>query len=250
MDIGARIKFKRLENKMTLLEVANLLGVKEATVQRYESGKIKNLKPKTISQLAEIFHTTPAYLMGWEEESNVNNNISADSNLIGEKIKELRKKNNLSQTELSNSLNKQFGLKTDRVMISKWETGYQTPVMSTIACIAKYFNVTIDYLNGNNSQNNDSELLIGNLTKKQKKLLSITEKLSEEQIDDVIQYGLSLDIMNQVRAIKEEQKNIHYGQVVAYGGTNSPVVETKEQEEEIAKLLEEIRQEKNKKIEK
>lgn len=68
MSVGDRIKEKRLENNMTLLEVANLLGVKEATVQRYESGGIKNLKQHTIAQLAEIFNTTPAYLMGWEDD--------------------------------------------------------------------------------------------------------------------------------------------------------------------------------------
>ena len=61
MTIGERIKLKRLENQMTLLEVADLIGVKEATVQRYESGEIKNLKQRTIARLAEIFHTTPAY---------------------------------------------------------------------------------------------------------------------------------------------------------------------------------------------
>ncbi len=68
MTLGDRIKEKRLQNKMTLLEVANRLGVKEATVQRYESGEIKNLKQHTIAKLAEIFDTSPAYLMGWDEK--------------------------------------------------------------------------------------------------------------------------------------------------------------------------------------
>lgn len=67
---------------------------------------------------------------------------------LGNKIKMLRKKHNLTQSELSCELNKKYGLNTDRVMISKWETGYQVPIMSSIACIAKFFNVSIDYLNG------------------------------------------------------------------------------------------------------
>ena len=71
MTLGDRIKEKRLQNKMTLLEVANRLGVKEATVQRYESGEIKNLKQHTIAKLAEIFDTSPAYLMGWDEKNNI-----------------------------------------------------------------------------------------------------------------------------------------------------------------------------------
>lgn len=63
---------------MTLLEVAGLLGVKEATVQRYESGEIKNLKQHTIARLSEIFNTTPAYLMGWEEETHIKKAPSAE----------------------------------------------------------------------------------------------------------------------------------------------------------------------------
>ncbi len=68
--------------------------------------------------------------------------------MLGEKIKALRKKNGMTQTELSERLNTQFGLKTDRVMISKWETGFQMPIVSTVSCLANLFNVTMDYLNG------------------------------------------------------------------------------------------------------
>ncbi len=53
---------------MTLLDVANALNVKEATVQRYESGEIKNLKHSTILELARIFKCSPSYLMGWEDD--------------------------------------------------------------------------------------------------------------------------------------------------------------------------------------
>lgn len=68
--------------------------------------------------------------------------------MIGEKIRKLRKENHWRQDQLADILNKEFGLKTDRVMISKWETGYQVPVLYTISCLAKIFNVSIDYLNG------------------------------------------------------------------------------------------------------
>ena len=45
MDIlNQRIKERRLAQGLTLAQVAEKLGVKEATVQRYESGDIKNIK--------------------------------------------------------------------------------------------------------------------------------------------------------------------------------------------------------------
>ncbi len=167
------------------------------------------------------------------------------------RIKKALNMRNMKQSELSSIT------KIPKSAISQYISGAFEPKQDRVELIAKALNVSEAWLMGydvpmsrESESIYDSSKPYSNLTKKQKKLLSITEKLTEEQIDDVIQYGLSLDIMNQVRAIKEEQKNIHYGQVVAYGGTNSPVVETKEQEEEIAKLLEEIRQEKNKKIEK
>lgn len=65
--LNDRIKQRRLTLNLTLLQVAEQLGVKEATVQRYESGDIKNIKHETISQLAEILRCSPAYLMGWEK---------------------------------------------------------------------------------------------------------------------------------------------------------------------------------------
>jgi transcriptional regulator with XRE-family HTH domain len=67
MDIGDKIKSRRNELGFTLKEVADKLGVRDATVQRYESGNIKNLKQETISKLAEILNVKPEWLMGWTD---------------------------------------------------------------------------------------------------------------------------------------------------------------------------------------
>lgn len=63
-EIHQRIKEMRKRKNLTLLEVAEHLGVKEATAQRYESGNIKNIKHETIWKLAELFDCDPMYLMG------------------------------------------------------------------------------------------------------------------------------------------------------------------------------------------
>ena len=67
--------------------------------------------------------------------------------MLSEQIKYFRKKNNYTQDELANILRKKYGLRTDRAMISKWETGFQTPQMHTITCLADLFNISIDTLN-------------------------------------------------------------------------------------------------------
>jgi len=74
--INERIKKRRLEMGMTLLEVADALGVKEATAQRYESGAIKNISHETICKLSETLHCSPSYLMGWEETPVPSFNLS------------------------------------------------------------------------------------------------------------------------------------------------------------------------------
>jgi len=76
VNIGDRIKETRESRNRTLLDVANFLGVTEATVQRYESGNIKNLKLDTISKIATFLKVDPAYLMGWK---NTKENITSKS---------------------------------------------------------------------------------------------------------------------------------------------------------------------------
>ena len=43
MTIGERIKRLRMEKNMTQEELGAILGVKKATIQKYESGEIRNL---------------------------------------------------------------------------------------------------------------------------------------------------------------------------------------------------------------
>ncbi|WP_369379234.1 LexA family protein [Lysinibacillus fusiformis] len=76
MNIGDRIKKARLQRGLTLIEVAEKLGKTEATIQRYESGNIKNLKNDTIEELANVLNVSPAHLMGWDTPITPNNIIS------------------------------------------------------------------------------------------------------------------------------------------------------------------------------
>ncbi len=68
MELKDRIKQKRLENNMTLEDVAKIIGVTRQTVQKYESGVVNNIPSDKIEKLATALKTTPAYLMGWEDK--------------------------------------------------------------------------------------------------------------------------------------------------------------------------------------
>ena len=65
-----RIKRMRTHKDLTLKEVANYLGIKEATAQRYESGEIKNIPYDNIVLMAKLFDCSPQYLMGWETQNS------------------------------------------------------------------------------------------------------------------------------------------------------------------------------------
>lgn len=69
-ELSIKIKRLRLENKMTLEQVAEIVGVGKSTVRKWETGMIANMKRDKIALLARALSTTPAYLMGWDEEQS------------------------------------------------------------------------------------------------------------------------------------------------------------------------------------
>lgn len=68
--VSEMIRQRRKDLGLTLLQLAELTGVKEATVQRWESGSIKTIKYETIELLANALNCTPSYLMGWGESED------------------------------------------------------------------------------------------------------------------------------------------------------------------------------------
>lgn len=79
MTIGERIKERRKQLGLTVDELSERLGKNRATIYRYESNEIEKLPTTVLEPLAKALGVTPAYLMGWEEntESNSNPDISA-----------------------------------------------------------------------------------------------------------------------------------------------------------------------------
>ena len=67
-ELSRKIKELRLAKKMTLEQVADIVGVGKSTVRKWETGMIANMKRDKIALLAKALSTTPADLMGWEEE--------------------------------------------------------------------------------------------------------------------------------------------------------------------------------------
>lgn len=93
--VSDRIKYLRIYHGMTQEQLGEILGVGKATVQKYESGQIQNLKTSHIKKLCEIFNKKPHYfifddLEQYEtEDFHVLDNIE---NCYGETVAECVKK--------------------------------------------------------------------------------------------------------------------------------------------------------------
>ncbi len=68
MDLNEKIKARRQQLGLTLEEVAKAVGVSPSSIQRYESGSIKNMRRDKIKKLSDILKCSPEYLMGWDTE--------------------------------------------------------------------------------------------------------------------------------------------------------------------------------------
>lgn len=71
------LRSRRKELGYTLLQIAEAVGVSEATVQRWESGNIKSLRYDNLIRLADALKLSPSALMGWDEYTSAPENIDS-----------------------------------------------------------------------------------------------------------------------------------------------------------------------------
>ena len=63
-----------------------------------------------------------------------------------ERLKELRREKNVTQTDISKILN------VSKMAVSHWEKGNSEPSIEQLKILAKYFDVSVDYLVGFSNQ--------------------------------------------------------------------------------------------------
>lgn len=67
MEVKDILRNRRIDLGLTLKEVATAVGVSEATVSRWESGDIENMRRDRIAALAAVLDISPGVIMGWEQ---------------------------------------------------------------------------------------------------------------------------------------------------------------------------------------
>lgn len=69
-NISSNLRRLRLEKGYTLAALSGFVGVSDATLQRYESGEIKTIKPETLMKLAAVLGCDdPMYILGYQRPS-------------------------------------------------------------------------------------------------------------------------------------------------------------------------------------
>lgn len=82
METKELIKARRLELGLTLKELANRVGVSEATISRWESGEIKNMRMSALAALSRELQMTPNIIIGWDEDEQLRNSSGVRAELI------------------------------------------------------------------------------------------------------------------------------------------------------------------------
>ena len=82
MELKTIIANKRNELGLTLEDVAKICNVSISTVKRWESGEIVDIKRDKVVKLSQALHTTPAYIMGWEDEDKTKEEIDRENQEI------------------------------------------------------------------------------------------------------------------------------------------------------------------------
>ena len=67
VEIGKRIQQRRKALNISVVDIAARTGLSKATIHRYESGDIKDIKLPVLETIAEILDVNPTWLLGKTE---------------------------------------------------------------------------------------------------------------------------------------------------------------------------------------
>lgn len=143
--IEERIHFLREKLNFTQKELAEHLHVSRSLINNWENG-YANISLKQLIKLACFYQVSIDYLLGIvDDKDSYEYHYVSDMNLknIGMKIREIRKKANLTQDKFAQKLD------TKRSNISYYEIGKMMISTADLKQICETFGVSADYIVGN-----------------------------------------------------------------------------------------------------
>lgn len=111
--------------------------------------------------------------------------------MIGSKIRELRKKNNLTLDELEKRLNAKYPntVNFNKGKLSKWENNKDEPRLGSVAILADFFGVSVDYFMDKQISNDKSKIQViydQLVPTRQENVMNYAENQLHEQENNII----------------------------------------------------------------
>ena len=199
--LGDVIKVLRTENKITQSNLARSLGVRPSTISMWEQNR-RTPDINLLKNISDFFNVSTDYLL---EKTNIRNYETKETTVVlhtkgnrkmitlGDRIKDLRKSNNLTQAELGKILG------VGKTTVSMYETNNSTPNDDIKLKMCEYFNVSLDYLVGKSNIKQSADSIIDSNPKEN------TVALHTDDYDELPQEAKD-EINNFIDYIKQKYK--------------------------------------------
>lgn len=196
-----KINSLRQEKNLTLKELADILGVSEATVSRWENGK-SDIRGKNLKKLSDFFDVSESYLLGYIERPSLPN-----------RLRELRKEKKISIEQLSAKV----GIDEGRIIALESREDFQNikkndAYYSDVKKLADFFNTTIDYLEGRVGYKEDifytdlASAIFSEFSSVAYSTIATMKYLSEESQIKILEYSRFIAI-EEARKLKTWEEN-------------------------------------------
>ena len=137
-------RLKNLREKLEIKQsdLAKYLDISNKTYSAYEI-EYEIIPSKHLIKLVDYLNTTVDYLFGFTNNVRYDNYVdNIDLMISGNRIKDFRKENKLTQSKLANELNTTFSV------ISGYEIGRRLIATPFLYDICKKYHISADYLLG------------------------------------------------------------------------------------------------------
>lgn len=137
-----RLKDVREDHELTQKNMAEILKTSQSNYSRWEKNT-KIIPLIKLNDFCNYFKISMDYVSGLTNEKKaIDSNITLNKKIVANRLKEVRKENNLTQMDLAHILN------TTQSTISAYEKG-ETLILTVFAIdICKRFDISLDWLCG------------------------------------------------------------------------------------------------------
>ena len=136
-----RLSDLRIDNDLKQKDIMEILNTTRSTYSQWELG-INDIPILKANELANFYKVSLDYLLGISNINFQTERKEIDFELMQKRMRELRRE--LNQTQ--ETVGKKIGF--DQRLYAHYEKGTRIPKTFKLMYIAKYFNVSIDYLTG------------------------------------------------------------------------------------------------------